>query len=153
MIISVNKKTFGSFFPWKENIPTLRQSGEASVYNCLWCYDERVECTLVRPPECSKYESSRILEKAWGLTNAEPSIRTHSLSWPTEIDFQYFRIILSFHNPSDLKILQSLFIHSMSPSLNSDTSPFPSPLPSPSLKSLYSLSSRFRFTLTFCSVE
>ena len=116
-----------NLFKFKDALPELMQSGVVYKYNCPKCnlgtYIGSTERLLKVRIDSHKGISHRTGSK---LNVKEISaIRSHSEKCSRVIDSKDFRILAKTRNISDLLILESLFIKSHSPKLNSDTSSTP----------------------------
>ena len=116
-----------NLFKFKDALPELMQSGVVYKYNCPKCnlgtYIGSTERLLKVRIDSHKGISHRTGSK---LNVKEISaIRAHSEKCSRVIDSKDFRILAKTRNISDLLILESLFIKSHSPKLNSDTSSTP----------------------------
>ena len=126
-IILSNKFTIGSFFRYKDLLPRCLCSSIVYEFSCLQCRSVYVGMTArnlyIRVAEH--------LGKSFRTGNriASPShskVREHIVnSCPQSVSLDNFKILTSSSNFSDLKILESLYIHYLRPDLNSNDSSCP----------------------------
>ena len=123
--VFVNDLTISSFFPFKDKIPPLVSSGVVYKYKCGQCQSTYIG-------ETQKHLFARISQHK-GLsfrtnvplaTPPQSNIREHALSSDHPIKIEHFKI-LAHSNNFDLRLLESIYIHSESPSLNNHHSSFP----------------------------
>ena len=123
--IFVNRNTIGSFFPFKDQIPLMVSSKIIYKYLCGQCNSSYVG-------ETRRHFISRICEHK-GIsprTNvpfANPpfsNIREHALNCNHPIKIDNFSVLARCQD-YDLRLLESIFIHKLSPNLNNQTSACP----------------------------
>ena len=123
--IFVNRNTVGSFFPFKDQIPLMVSSNIIYKYSCSQCQSTYIG-------ETQRHFISRICEhkgisprtKLPFLNPPFSNIRDHALSENHPIVKDNFSLLASC--PSyDLRVLESIFIHKLSPNLNNQNSSFP----------------------------
>ena len=123
--IFVNRNTIGSFFPFKDQIPLMVSPKIIYKYLCGQCNSSYVG-------ETRRHFISRICEHK-GIsprTNvpfANPpfsNIREHALNCNHPIKIDNFSVLARCQD-YDLRLLESIFIHKLSPNLNNQTSACP----------------------------
>ena len=123
--IFVNRNTIGSFFPFKDQILLMVSSKIIYKYLCGQCNSSYVG-------ETRRHFISRICEHK-GIsprTNvpfANPpfsNIREHALNCNHPIKIDNFSVLARCQD-YDLRLLESIFIHKLSPNLNNQTSACP----------------------------
>jgi hypothetical protein len=127
-IILVNKFTIGSFFNYKDRLPLASRSSLVYSFSCAQCASSYVGMT-------ARALFTRVAEHAGrsfrtGRPLAQPphsSVRLHteqcSLAPPVSIN--QFKILCNASSQTDLRILESLYIHKLKPKLNNQSSSFP----------------------------
>ena len=122
-----NPLTLQSLFKFKDSLSSMMQSGVVYKYTCPKCsLGTYIGSTdrLLQVRCCSHKGIS--YRTGLELTTKETSaIRTHSLKCQQQINFEDFKILAKSRSTYDLHILESLFIKSKIPTLNSDTSSTP----------------------------
>ena len=125
-IISLNKSTIGQFFNFKDKLPRAMLSSIIYSFSCERCSSNYVGMT-------SRNFYKRIAEHAGrsfrtnSLLSHPPhsAIRDHTFGCNSPISINQFKIIDSTSNQFDLKIIESLHILSIKPSLNNANSSYP----------------------------
>ena len=122
-----NPHTLKSLFKFKDSLSSLMQSGVVYQYTCPKCnlgtYIGSTERLLHVRISCHRGISYRT---GLNLTTKETSaIRSHSQKCKQKIECEDFKILAKSRSASDLHILESLYIKSKIPTLNSDTSSTP----------------------------
>ena len=122
-----NKRTIGSFFGLKDRLEHLEKSGVVYLYSCSRCNrgsyvgsTSRLLYVRVCAHRGVSYRTSS------QLSNPEHSaIRDHATKCKINIKESDFRILGSSDDPIDLRILESLYIKKLNPTLNFDNSSAP----------------------------
>ena len=122
-----NPLTIQSLFKFKDKLPEFMRSGVVYEYSCPKCnlgtYIGSTERLLHVRYSSHKGVSHRT---GCGLNVKEASaIRDHSNICNKSLNIKDFTILASTGNSTDLRILESLFIKSHNPKLNSDSSSIP----------------------------
>ena len=122
-----NNRTIGSLFRLKDVIPDCMQSGVCYLYKCAGCNASYVGLT-------NRNLHSRIAEHL-GVSLRNPNIklttppqshiRDHALSHSHPIETDNFHIIGRSSYQLDLKIIESLYIKKLNPTLNNNLSSIP----------------------------
>ena len=125
--IFVNPLSISNFFKFKDSLPDVMRSNLVYIFNCPLCprgtYVGSTTRMLKVRVDGHKGVSCRSLNP---LTKKEHSnIRIHSYKCKFEIDYNNFKIIATSKHESDLRILESLLIKALNPTLNSDCSSTP----------------------------
>ena len=125
-IILVNKFTIGSFFNYKDKLPTGMRSSVIYEFSCTRCVSRYVGMTT-RTLRCRVAEhAGRSFRTNIPLQNPpHSSIRSHAEQCGSPITIDQFKIIDSASLHSDLKILESLHIFKSRPVLNDAQSSYP----------------------------
>ena len=126
-IILSNNFRIGSFFNYKDKLPKAMQSSLVYKFSCVRCTSEYIGST-------SRVLHVRVAEHAGrssrsGRPLAVPphsNIREHQQTCDSPIALDNFSILNSYSNQNDLRILESLYIFKLKPSLNSMQSSTPS---------------------------
>ena len=117
--------SIGSFLTHKESLPPPLRSSIIYKYSCGTCNSTYVGSTTRQlAVRCDEH---RGISPRTGMNLSSPSpssIRTHSYNKHHPIDPSHFSIISQTNQSTDLKILESIYIASLKPSLNSDSGPF-----------------------------
>ena len=126
-IVFSNSFKIGSFFHFKDSLQSLMRSGVVYLYNCPKCDMGRyVGCTirLLQVRICGHMGVSyRTLSDI--STKEHSSVRNHSFSCKSELQFSDFKILHSSSSKQSLLIAESLLIKQLAPNLNSDQSSSP----------------------------
>jgi hypothetical protein len=125
-IILVNKFTIGSLFTYKDTLPKCLRSSVVYKFSCAQCASEYVGST-------TRTLRTRIAEHAGrsfrtGNLLAKPphsSIRSHAEKCDVPVTLDDFTILCNTSDQTDLRIMESLFIHQHRPLLNDTQSSFP----------------------------
>ena len=125
-IILHNKFKIVNFFPYKDRLPMEAQSSLVYNFCCASCNASYVGMT-------SRTLSARIAEHIGVslrtgvplLTPPHSSIRDHTEKCGSDISLDNFKIIKKSNSDFSLKILESLFIYTLSPKLNAMNSSYP----------------------------
>jgi hypothetical protein len=125
-VILVNSFKIGSFFPYKDTLPKHMRSSLVYKFSCARCASAYVGMTTRNLYTRVAEHCGRSSRTGSVLTRPPNSaIRIHAESCDVRISEQNFEILSSTSNETDLKILESLFIHKLKPNLNSANSSFP----------------------------
>ena len=129
-IICVNKFTIGSFFNYKDKLPPSMLS---SVIYHFRCATECASGAYVGMTSRNLYK--RVAEHAGRsyrtnkLLSHPPhsSIREHTgnSQCSSPVNINNFKVISSSSHQSDLRIIESLYIHKLKPPLNNTVSSYP----------------------------
>ena len=125
-IVLSNKFTVGSFFKFKDNLPKNMCSSLVYKFSCVHSTSEYVGST-------TRALRTRVSEHVGrshrtGAPLSKPphsAIRNHSDQCVCEMSLDNFKILGYASEPSELRILESLFIAKIKPSLNDTNSAFP----------------------------
>ena len=123
--IFVNKNIVSSFFPFKDQIPLMMSSNIMYKYSCGQCQSSYIG-------ETHRHFISRICEhKGISPRTKKPyvnpphsNIREHSLSCDHPIISDNFSVLAKCPT-FDLRLLESIYIHKLSPNLNNHNSSCP----------------------------
>ena len=119
-LIFINRYTIGSFFNYKDKIPTCLRSSLVYEYSCAQCASRYVGSTCRNLYQRVAEHAGRSYRTNVPLTNPPLSaIRNHTTKCNTDIDLNSFKILTTNRNILDLRILESLHIHNLKPNLNS----------------------------------
>jgi hypothetical protein len=125
-VILVNNFKIGSFFNYKDKLPTSCRSSLVYSYRCAQCASQYVGMT-------ARTLRTRVSEHAGrsfrtGNLLAHPphsSVREHAEQCSSRVTMDDFSILSSTNFNTDLRILESLYIYKLKPSLNQNCSSFP----------------------------
>jgi hypothetical protein len=125
-IILVNNFRIGSFFHYKDKLPPACRSSLVYSYRCARCASQYVGMT-------ARTLRTRVFEHAGsscrtGTLLAHPphsSVRQHAEQCNTRVALDNFTILSSTNFKNDLRILESLYIYKLKPSLNQTNSSYP----------------------------
>jgi hypothetical protein len=125
-IVLVNSFKISSFFTYKDMLPVNMRSSLVYQFRCAQCASAYVGMT-------SRYLYSRVAEhkgrscKSGQLLSRPPhtSMRTHAEQCGVLVSDSDLRVLASTSGTSDLRILKSLYIFELRPSLNSAVAPIP----------------------------
>ena len=123
--IFVNKNIVSSFFPFKDQIPLMMSSNIIYKYSCGQCQSSYIG-------ETHRHFKSRICEhKGISPRTKKPyvnpphsNIREYSLSCDHPIISDNFSVLAKCPT-FDLRLLESIYIHKLSPNLNNHNSSCP----------------------------
>ena len=119
-IISTNSLSLQSFFRVKESVPIALRSNLVYLYKCFSCDAEYVGQSSLQLRARSSKHMGLSFRTNRPITSPEHSaIRLHAETSNHPFNFCNFKILHSAQTTSDLKILESLYIHTHKPSLNS----------------------------------
>ena len=118
-LIFTNKLSVGSFFRYKESLPTPLCSGIIYTYQCALC-NECYTGSTIRQLQCRIAEHmGRSVRTNKPLTkNPVSSIYDHAFKSGHAISKESFKIIDRHNNVNQLRVLESLYIFRTKPSLN-----------------------------------
>ena len=123
-LVSKNSMTLGSFFSFKDKLPTLMRS---LVVYCFCC----PKCKVGKYVGATKRLLKVRIDSHLGIshrtgcslkTKEFSSIREHCQKCKTSISYDDFKIVGQATNELSLPILESLYIKQLVPSLNGQTS-------------------------------
>lgn len=125
-IVLSNKFTIGSFFRFKEKLPLSMVASVIYQFSCSQCESCYVGMT-------SRNIYKRVAEHAGvsfrtGARLSQPphsAVREHANNCNTPVSLDSFKILNSASNPSDLRIIESLYIFKLKPPLNNTLSSYP----------------------------
>ena len=126
VLIFANKYKIGSLFNFKDKIPDFMQSSLVYKYRCAQCASEYVGsssrslCVRVSEHKGISNRTGKILSSA-----PHSNIREHSENCDSPIKSECFQKIAICKNNTDLRILESLYINRLKPTLNSMQSAHP----------------------------
>ena len=116
-----------SLLPFKDKLPVSLQSGIVYYYNCPNCQVGYLGSSIKALK--TRYSQHAGISDRTGRDLAvkqQSSIREHSIDCHQDrIRLQDFKVLDLCSNVSDLRILESIFIHRLRPRLNQDQSSFP----------------------------
>ena len=115
----INKFTIGSLFNYKDKLPTCLRSSLVYKFSCAHCASVYIGSTcralFVRVAE----HADRSFRTGHKLNNPNSSsIRDHTLNCNSPIKLDQFSILNSAKNFTDVRILESIYIHKLKPSIN-----------------------------------
>ena len=124
--ILINNFKIGSFFNYKDKIPKALRSSVIYKFSCERCSSEYAGSTtrslLIRASEHAG-RSYRTINRL--ATPSQSTVRDHAESCGSPITLNQFSIVSSCKNETDLRILESIFIHKLKPPINNTLSAFP----------------------------
>ena len=117
-----NSFTIGSLFSFKDRLPLMLRTSVIYQYSCGQCSSSYIGQTVKQLKVRISQHKSRSFRTNNLLTCPENSkILEHSLNFGHSIHDNNFKILDNPHN-FDLRILESLWIHKLKPSLNDRSS-------------------------------
>jgi len=121
--IFTNNNKIGSILNHKDRLPDSLRSLVVYKYNCDSCSAIYVGSTM-RQLHVRTSEHRGISPRTGkNITNpSHSSIREHTLKHQHQLNPSNFKIITQTNHPSDLRILESFYITTLKPSLNTDSS-------------------------------
>ncbi len=118
-IILTNPFKISSFFNYKDKLHKDMRSNIVYKYVCPRCEAQYVGCTTRNLYIRSSEHAGVSCRTGNNITNPPHSnIRNHCSTCNSSISLNNFDVIGSTNNPTDLRILESLFIHKLKPQLN-----------------------------------
>jgi hypothetical protein len=125
-IILVNKFSIASLFPFKDRLPNGMQSSLVYEFSCARCASTYVGSTI-RTLRTRVAEHAGRSHRTGSLLSApsHSSVRSHAHSCDITVDLTKFRVLGRCKNFSDLRILESLHIFKLKPTLNDQQSALP----------------------------
>ena len=129
-LILANNHKIGTFFKYKDTLPKILQSSVIYKYCCpqSTCgsvyVGSSIRSLLIRGLEHKGYSPYTGLPLP-AQSKKHSAIRDHSENCSGVVSLNDFQIISSLRNPTDLRILESLYIATMKPNLNDKSSAFP----------------------------
>ena len=125
-IVLVNNFTIGSFFKYKDRIPSAMQASLVYKYRCSLCDSQYVGSTIRTLATRVAEHSGRSYRSGDFLPHPpHSSVRLHATQCDVPVKLDNFSIIGSSNNSFELRILESLHIFRDKPSLNESQSAFP----------------------------
>ena len=126
IIILVNKNTIGSLFNHKDRLPLFMRSSVVYKYSCPLCGSVYVGSST-RTLKTRAYEhAGKSVRTERHLAHPPFSnIREHSMSCNSSVKLDDFNILDYCNHSSDIRILESLYISKLRPSLNNSLSSHP----------------------------
>src|SRR5215469_2207872 len=123
---SINDNKIGSFFKLKEKIPDLLRTSLIYTYKCTNCQVSYVGQTGLQLKMRISKHMGISHRTGFPLSSPENSaIREHSNNTGHQISTEGFEILTSASNLTDRRILESLYIKNLRPTLNGDNSSIP----------------------------
>ena len=122
-----NPYTIGSFFKFKDNLPTLMRSSLVYAFSCPKC-NFGTYVGLTKRLLKVRIDAHRGVSHRTGSTLSTKelsAIRTHSISCHHDIQYKDFKILSQTSNHHSLPFSESLYIKRLSPSLNNQTTSVP----------------------------
>ena len=124
-LVQVNKKTIGSFFKYKDQLPKAMRSCVIYKYSCASCNASYIgETKRQLTVRVSEHQGRSFRTNNLLLNPSHSAIRDHMEECDTPFNLNNFEIIGTAQNVTDLQILESLFIVKMRPTLNNMTSSY-----------------------------
>ena len=125
-IILINKFTIGSMFRFKDRLPDSMRSSIVYKFSSARCASENVGSTT-RTLRTRVAEHAGRSSRTASLLAHPPhsSIRSHAEGCDVPVRDIHFSVLGTTSNDTDLRILESLFIHKLRPQLNDMQSAFP----------------------------
>ena len=126
-LVFVNKSTIGSFFPFKERLPTSLKSSVIYQFSCARCASGTYVGSTTRAIHM-RIAEHRGRSFRTGKLLASPghsAVREHALKCCQTVAAGDFKIIGQESVPTHLRILESILIHRLKPKLNNMQSAFP----------------------------
>ena len=125
-VIFTNKNTIASIFQFKERLPVDLQSSIVYQYSCAQCASGSYVGSTTRSLHMRIAEHmGRSFRTGNVVQSSKSSIREHASKCSNIIDSDKFTIIGQEKNETYLRILESLCILKLKPSLNDMQSAFP----------------------------
>ncbi|KAF2344599.1 hypothetical protein FHG87_024646, partial [Trinorchestia longiramus] len=118
--------TIGSFFSYKDKLPSTMQASLVYSYSCARCASEYVGMTT-RALGARMAEHFGVSYRT-GARLTSPShsaVRDHAETCNTIPHSSHFKVVRAASSVLDLRILESLFIFKCKPSLNNQLSSYP----------------------------
>ena len=111
--------TIGSFFCLKDKIPNMYRSRVVYQYTCGICHDTYIGKTM-RSLETRACEHAGLSPRTHNSLAATSysAIRDHMHDHGSQVDLNSFKILASAEYDFDLKILEALYTHKLSPAIN-----------------------------------
>ena len=125
-IVLVNNFTIVSIFPFKDRLPIHMQSSLVYKFCCSLCESMYVGSTCrtlgarVAEHMGRSHSTNRIL-----ASPSHSSIREHSFSCDKPFNIDNFSVLRSCSKINELRILESLYIYKLKPTLNENKSALP----------------------------
>ena len=125
-IVLVNASTIGSVFRFKDVLPVGMRSSLVYKYSCAQCASEYIGSTIRTLGTRAAEHAGRSFRTGSLIAHLpHSSVRVHAESCGTSVSISNFTILGTAPNPQDLRILESLHIYKLKPSLNDMQSSFP----------------------------
>ena len=126
-LIFNNDFTLKSLLPFKDKLPASLLSGIVYYYNCPNCQVGYLGSSIktLKTRYCQHAGISDRTGRDLAVKQ-QSSIREHSIDChQARVNFEDFKVLDKCSNVSDLRILESIYIHKRKPQLNQDQSSFP----------------------------
>ena len=125
-MILVNGCKLGAMFPYKEKLPMMLQSSIIYKYSCAHCASGTYVGSTTRAAyvRISEHRGRSFRTKKLLTVPGKSAIREHALKCDPIHD-NNFSIIAHEKSDIHLRMLESLYIHSLHPKLNDMNSAFP----------------------------
>ena len=124
-LIFINRYTIGSFFNYKDKIPTCLRSSLVYEYSCAQCASRYVGSTCRNLYQRVAEHVGVSYRTNHPLSNpSQSAIRKHTEKCGNSIELENFKILSNSQNLLDLRILESLHIFRLKPALNNMDSAF-----------------------------
>ena len=126
-IILSNAYTIGSLFNYKDKLPMTLQSSIIYKYSCAFCASGTYVGLTTRALHMRIAEHRGRSFRSGNISQhpVSSSIRDHSLKCSKQISSSEFTIIGQDRPENSLALLESLYIHKLRPTLNSNQSSLP----------------------------
>ena len=125
-ILLINNFKIGSFFHYKDRLPKDLRASLIYKFSCVRCASEyigsttRALCVRVAEHAGRSHSTTHLL-----ISPPYSSIREHASACDSPVSLDNFFILGSCKNVFDLRILESLYIFKLKPSLNNMQSAHP----------------------------
>ena len=125
-IILVNNFKICSFFSFKDKLQLGMRSSRVYKFSCVRCASEYVGSTI-RTLHTRVAEHTGRSFRTGSILTVPPhsNIRQHALSCGVIVSIDNLKVMGSTKFPTDLLILESLFVHNLKPKLNDAQNSFP----------------------------
>ena len=125
-IILVNNLKIGSFFNFKDKLQLAMLSSLVHKFNCARCASEYVGSTIrTLHTRVAEHAGRSFHTGSLLLVPPHANIRQHALSCGVPVSIDNFKAMGNTKFHTDLRILESLFIHKLKPKLHDAQSVFP----------------------------
>jgi len=125
-LVFTNSYTIKSFFPFKDRISTPLQSNIVYGFECPVCKCRYIGETT-RNITLRYAEHKGLSPRTWRPLSSPPHsmIRDHSVNHKHPFSIDDFKILNRSSSSIDIRIIESLYIATINPTLNSQTSSYP----------------------------